>query len=238
MRDVDFQIVGGERAHRGQHRADAAGDVTDDKDGRGQSDQHHQRQRGNHHTERQFIVLFGFEPGRGRALVVQIDKLRQHRIHTAAGDRRALSVDGPRLRGLALAGMGHHLVGGFAEGFPGGRQLLVQRRLLGRGNQRLIGLVGGVVILGARIEIALDVGHEGLVRLRQVVAQHRAITGGLGAQFADQTDAWQPACLDVLRGRIDGAHLEDGEGAHRGEGNQQEGNEGNEFGANGEPGEH
>jgi len=54
--------------------------------------------------------------------------------------------------------MGDHLVGGGAEGFPGLRQLLIEGGFLGRGNQRLIGLVRGLVVSGPGIEVALDVG--------------------------------------------------------------------------------
>ena len=176
--------------------------------------------------------------GGGGALVVQLDKLGQHRIHASSRRRRTLSVDGARLRDLALAGMDDDFVGGLAEDFPGCRQLLIESGFFRGGDQRLIGLVRGVVIPGPGIEIALDVGHELVVRLRQIVAQHRPVARRLGAQFTDQADAGQPACLDVLRRGIDGAHFHHGEGAHGGEGNQQEGDESDEFGANGEPGEH
>jgi hypothetical protein len=130
MGNLRVEVAGGERAHRGQDRADATGNVTDDQDSGAKADQHHDDESRHDNAECHVIGVFRHFSGGGRAFVVEFDEFREHGVHAPPRDRRPLGVDGAGLGCVALAGMGNHFIACFEERGPCLRQILVKRGFL------------------------------------------------------------------------------------------------------------
>jgi hypothetical protein len=130
-----------------------------------------------------------------------------------AGKRR-LGMKQLRLLVLVLAGQRQDLLYAGEIFGPGGAELVVQRALLGRGDQRFIsssGLIGIVDPLGEQVFLKL---LAGLVGRQQMGAHDRPVGDGRGPQFAEDANARQPIGRDVDSGGIDRIHLPDVQHSH------------------------
>ena len=213
MRHLRGQVAVAQRLHRRDNGPDSSGNVANQQDRSANSQDNCHQQRRQDHLDGIVKTLLGLAACRIRALVVQQDVLLQRLVGMDAGKRR-LGMEQPRLLVLILAGQHQNLLYAGEIFGPGGAELVVQRALLGRGDQRFIsfsGVVGVVDPLGEQILLNLP---RGLVGRQQMGAHDRPVGDGHSPQFAENANARQPIGRDVDGGGIDRIHLPDVQRAH------------------------
>ncbi|GJE29713.1 hypothetical protein LKMONMHP_4597 [Methylobacterium organophilum] len=203
MRDLDREVVGGERRHRCHDRPDAAADAADEKarqrQGQGQgAETRRDDQRAGLCVDGPALGL-----GAGGTGIVERDDLFQ-RQGRAPPRRHALGlVEGQRLCLLAGARQDENRLGRLGEGLPVLHEGLVEAALFRRADQELVVLRRAIDLLPPLGDVLVDDRHGLRVAAEDVTQEARGVAPGQGIDLTGLLDAREPIRLDLDEGAVD-----------------------------------